>query len=171
MSTLFVIGGARSGKSGYALSRAEVSPGELVFIATAQALDAEMAERIRRHRIERGARWRTVEAPIDLPGAIIAEAGAERVLLIDCLTLWLSNLMLADADPEQATKRLLAAAGGAAGTIIMVSNEVGLGIVPDNPLGRRFRDAAGRLNQSVATLADEAVFLAAGLPLLLKGSN
>ncbi len=168
MSLLFVLGGARSGKSRYALSRAEALPGALVFVATAQILDSEMDSRIARHREERGPRWRTIEEPIDLARVVRTEAGADRVLLIDCLTLWASNLMLAERDIDAATGALVAALGEARGPVILVANEVGLGIVPDNALARRFRDVAGTVNQTVAACVDEAVFMAAGLPMRLK---
>lgn len=168
MSHLFVLGGARSGKSRYAQARAEALEGERVFIATAQAFDAEMEERIARHRADRGPRWRTVEAPLDLTAAIAAEAGPDRVVLVDCLTLWTSNLLLADRDIPAETDHLIAALAGARGTVILVANEVGLGIVPDNALARRFRDAAGWVNQAVAQAASEVQFVAAGLPLRMK---
>ena len=163
---VLLLGGARSGKSRIAQTRAEALPGELVYIATGAALDAEMAERIARHRADRGARWHTVEAPIDLPEAIRREAG--RVLLVDCLTLWLSNLMLGEHDIAAATDRLLTALTAATGTVLLVSNEVGLGIVPENALARRFRDEAGRLNQRVASVANEVLLVAAGLTLRMK---
>lgn len=166
--TLFLLGGARSGKSRLAQARAEALAGDLVFLATGQAFDAEMEDRIAGHRADRGPRWRTVEAPLDLPGAIRAEGRAGRVLLADCLTLWASNLLLADRDMEAATADLVAAIGAASGPLILVANEVGLGIVPDNALARRFRDAAGRINQAVAAVAGEVLFVAAGLPLRLK---
>lgn len=168
MSLLFVLGGARSGKSRYALSRAEALSGDLVFVATAQALDNEMDSRIARHREERGPRWRTIEEPFDLAAVVRSEAGRNRVLLIDCLTLWASNLMLADRDMDAATGALVAALSDAQGPVILVANEVGLGIVPDNALARRFRDVAGIVNQAVAACVDEAMFMAAGLPMRLK---
>jgi adenosylcobinamide kinase/adenosylcobinamide-phosphate guanylyltransferase len=168
MSLLFVLGGARSGKSRYALKRAEALPGELLFVATAQALDNEMDSRIARHREERGPRWRTIEEPVDLAAVVRAEVRGDRVLLIDCLTLWASNLMFADRDIDTATGALVAALGEAQGPVILVANEVGLGIVPDNALARRFRDVAGIVNQAVAAGVDEAVFMAAGLPMRLK---
>lgn len=168
MTSLLVLGGARSGKSRHAQSRAEMLGGDLVYIATGQALDAEMGERIARHRIDRGPRWHTVEEPLDLPGAIARHARPERVLLVDCLTLWLSNLMLAERDTDGATAQLTQVMADAPGTLILVANEVGLGIVPENALARRFRDAAGWLNQAIAARADEVLFVAAGLPLRLK---
>lgn len=169
--TLLVLGGARSGKSRYAQQRAEALPGALVYVATAQAFDDEMATRIAHHRADRGARWRTVEAPLALAEAIVAEARPDGVLLVDCLTLWASNLLLADQAADEgaeAAAALAAALAKAAGPVILVANEVGLGIVPDNALARRFRDIAGRINQAIAAAADEVQFIAAGLPLRLK---
>ena len=165
---LLVLGGARSGKSLYAERRARALDGAPVYIATGQAFDAEMAERIALHRAQRGPGWRTVEAPLDLVDAVQREARAGQVVLVDCLTLWISNLMLADRDPEAETGLLLDALGGVEGPVILVANEVGLGIVPDNALARRFRDAAGRINRRIAEIADEVQFIAAGLPLTLK---
>jgi adenosylcobinamide kinase/adenosylcobinamide-phosphate guanylyltransferase len=166
--SLLVLGGARSGKSRYAQQRAEALDGELVFIATAQALDAEMTDRITRHRLDRGARWHTVEAPIEIADAIAAESRADRVLLIDCLTLWASNLMFAERDIDCEVRKLTDAMARAPGPIILVANEVGLGIVPENKLARQFRDVAGSINQAVASAANEAIFVAAGLPMRLK---
>ena len=166
MAITLILGGARSGKTTHALAAAEASGRGLVMIATAEALDAEMEERIARHRAERGPRWRTIEAPLDLASAL-AQVSADETAVVDCLTLWVSNLMHADRDLEAETARLIAALPGR--DLVLVSNEVGLGIVPDNALARRFRDAAGRLNQQVAAAADRVVFVAAGLPLTLKG--
>jgi adenosylcobinamide kinase/adenosylcobinamide-phosphate guanylyltransferase len=168
MTSLFVLGGARSGKSRYAQLRAESLTGDLVYIATAQAFDAEMEERITRHRADRGPRWSTLDVPLDLPAAILANAAPGRVLLVDCLTLWTSNLMFAERDLDAETEALATAVTQAAGPVLLVANEVGLGIVPDNPLARRFRDAAGRINQAIAAAAEEVQFIAAGLPLRLK---
>jgi len=167
MATTLILGGARSGKTSLALKRAEAGPGRPVMIATAEALDDEMAERIARHRAERGPEWRTIEAPLKLTEALEGLA-ADEVAVVDCLTLWLSNLMHAERDLEAETARLIAALAGR--DAILVSNEVGLGIVPETPMGRRFRDAAGRMNQAVAAAADHVLFVAAGLPLVLKGS-
>jgi len=167
-SSLLVLGGARSGKSRYAQARAEALPGELVFVATAQAFDDEMRDRIARHRADRDGRWSTVEVPLDLAGCIAREAREERVLLVDCLTLWTSNILLAERDIAAETGQLEAAIAAASGTIILVANEVGLGIVPDNALARRFRDAAGSINQAVARACAGVVFIAAGLPMHLK---
>lgn len=166
--SLFVLGGARSGKSRYAQARAEALGGDPVFVATAEAFDDEMQGRIARHQADRDPRWRTVEAPRDLPAAIDALSAREAVVLVDCLTLWVSNLLLADADLARAASELCGAIARFEGHLILVSNEVGLGIVPDNALARQFRDAAGQLHQSVAAAASEVVLLAAGLPLTLK---
>lgn len=167
-STLFVLGGARSGKSRFAQARAEMLTGRHHFVATAEAFDDEMRDRIARHRADRDARWQTVEAPRDLPAVLGALSAADAVVLVDCLTLWLSNLLLTDADVDRAESELCSAINRFAGHIVLVSNEVGLGIVPANALARRFGDAAGRLNQAVAAVATEVVLLAAGLPLTLK---
>lgn len=167
---LFVLGGARSGKSRYAQARAEVLSENRVYIATAQAFDMEMEERIARHQADRGAGWQTVEAPLELPDAITAHSGPDRVVLVDCLTLWASNLLLAEEDAEAATSRLIDAITSARGPVILVANEVGWGIVPDNALARRFRDIAGRINQATAAAAHECVAVFAGLPLVLKHS-
>lgn len=163
-----ILGGARSGKSARALALADAPP--RVFVATAEALDAEMAERIRCHQVERGPGWGVVEAPLDLAEAIRGNAGEGVTLVVDCLTLWLSNLMHAGRDVEAETEALLAALDGAPGRMVLVSNEVGFGLAPANALGRAFRDAQGRLNQRVAAAADHVEFVAAGLPLFLKGA-
>lgn len=170
--TCLILGGARSGKTRRALDLAEAahqaSGAAPVYVATAEALDGEMSERIRNHQAERGGHWRTLETPLDLPGAISDAAAPDAILLVDCLTLWLNNLMFAERDPVLAAQELVAALRDAAGPILVVSNEVGLGIVPENALARRFRDEAGRLNQTVAAAADRVEFVAAGLPLALK---
>ena len=163
-----VLGGARSGKSRYAETLVREAGGG-VYLATAQALDAEMEARIARHRADRGQGWTTIEEPLDLAAALARGAQAGRPILVDCLTLWLSNLMGAERAIEGETARLLAALKGLSVPAVLVSNEVGLGIVPDNALARAFRDEAGRLNQAVAAITDRVVFLAAGLPLVLKG--
>jgi len=163
---LFVLGGARSGKSAFALREAESRSLPLVMIATAEALDEEMASRIQRHREERGSNWTTVEAPIDLESAL-SQVTPGSIVVIDCLTLWLSNLIHAGKDCIQATHQLINALKRH--EAILIANEVGLGIVPDNALSRLFRDEAGRMNQKVASAADTVVFVAAGLPLYLKG--
>jgi adenosylcobinamide kinase / adenosylcobinamide-phosphate guanylyltransferase len=165
---LLVLGGARSGKSRYAQARAEALDGALVYVATGQALDEEMADRIRRHRADRGERWRTIEAPLDLADAMAEASAPDRIVLVDCLTLWASNLLFSDRDPERAISALIEAVRAAPGDIILVANEVGLGIVPDNALARQFRDLAGRINQAIAECVSEVQFVAAGLPLRLK---
>ncbi len=166
-----VLGGARSGKSRYGEALVESQPGPCVYLATAEPRDAEMAARIRAHRARRGARWRTVEAPLDLIGELAGAARPDGAVLVDCLTLWLSNLMEAGRDVAAESEALAAALPDLAGPAVLVSNEVGLGIVPDNALARRFRDAAGALHQSIAALAESVVFVAAGLPLTLKGET
>ena len=160
-----MLGGARSGKSRYAEGLITRLPPPWLYIATAQAFDDEMQARIAEHRARRAPGWRTVEAPLALPDAL-RDAGTAPVL-VDCLTLWLSNLLLADADLSAAETALDAALGRAAPTVL-VSNEVGLGIVPDNALARRFRDHAGRLHQRLAARADRVVLTVAGLPLFMK---
>lgn len=171
--SLFVLGGARSGKSRHAQAAAETvgAHGQLVYIATAQAFDDEMGDRIARHRADRDTRWRTVEAPIALAEAIAMADGENMVLLVDCLTLWLSNLLLADLDITHQTEMLLAAISGLDGKIVFVSNEVGLGIVPDNALARRFRDAAGFLHQRIAAQVESVDMVAAGLVQRWKGPS
>lgn len=175
---LFVLGGARSGKSRYAQARAAEASGPgrpVAFLATAEGLDPEMRERIRRHRQDRPAGWLTLEAPRE-PARALAGLGPEPgAVLVDCLTLLISNLLVSGPDAERAEqavleeiRRLLAAARTAAVPVILVSNEVGQGVVPASPLGRAFRDIAGRAHQLVAAEADEVVFLTAGLPQRLK---
>ncbi len=163
----FVLGGASSGKSRYAERLVTGAPLPWIYVATAEAGDAEMAERIAAHRKRRPSPWSTVEAPLDLAEAITHHGGSG-VLLIDCLTLWLSNVLLAGRPVEGEIVRLVDALGAAPGPVVIVSNEVGLGIVPDNALARGFRDWQGRLNAEVAAIADHVVFLTAGLPHTLK---
>jgi adenosylcobinamide kinase / adenosylcobinamide-phosphate guanylyltransferase len=160
-----VLGGARSGKSAYAERLIAALPPPWLYCATAQALDDEMRERIVHHRQRRGEGWRIAEAPFDLAALIEAET---RPILVDCLTLWLTNLMLAGKDVDAGSARLIAAVRTSRAPVVFVSNEVGLGIVPDNALAREFRDRAGRLNQAVAAIANRVVFMAAGLPMVLK---
>ncbi len=169
MTATLVLGGARSGKSMFAQKAAEtaVGTGRATMIATGQAFDDEMAQRIARHQADRGESWITVEAPIDLPEAVSA-LPADAVAVVDCLTLWLSNLMLNDLDVEAAASALVEAVSACPARVWLVSNEVGLGLVPETPLGRRFRDEAGRLHQRLAQAADEVFFVAAGLPLRMK---
>ena len=162
-----MLGGARSGKSSYAersLTTADTAP--WIYIATAQALDDEMHDRIAEHRRRRGDGWRTVEAPIDLAGAL--RAHGETPVLVDCLTLWLTNMMLDDHDIAAATDALEEALADRIAPTVLVSNEVGLGIVPETKLGRLFRDEAGRLNQRIAARAGHVVLMVAGLPMTVK---
>lgn len=163
-----VLGGARSGKSALAERLARETGLRRTYVATAQAFDAEMARRIARHRLDRGEGWETVEAPLDLRGALAAANRPGSVVLVDCLTLWLSNVMLAEGDAEAETAALCAQISALPGPVALVSNEVGMGLVPDTPLGRAFRDAQGRLNQRMASVCDLVAFCAAGLPLWLK---
>ncbi|NQE61104.1 bifunctional adenosylcobinamide kinase/adenosylcobinamide-phosphate guanylyltransferase [Caulobacter sp. RHG1] len=169
MTATLVLGGARSGKSMFAQKAAEmaVGTGRATMIVTGQAFDDEMAQRIARHQADRGESWITVEAPVDLPQAVSA-LPADAVAVVDCLTLWLSNLMLNDLDVEAAASALVEAVSACPARVWLVSNEVGLGLVPETPLGRRFRDEAGRLHQRLAQAADEVFFVAAGLPLRMK---
>lgn len=163
-----VLGGARSGKSRYAEGLVSATPPPWTYIATAQAFDDEMELRLAHHRSRRDERWRTVEEPLEL-GPLIARHSSEGgAVLIDCLTLWLSNVLLNGRDTERASAELIDALARAEGQIVIVSNEVGFGIVPDNRLAREFRDAQGWLNQAVARVADQVVLIAAGLPLTLK---
>lgn len=164
-----VLGGARSGKSAFAERLVAASGLDRVYLATGRAGDGEMAKRIAAHWARRGAGWRTVEEPLDLVAALEAHVAASRAVLVDCLTLWVTNLMMAGADMEQAFAGLDAGLRGLAGPVVFVANEVGLGIVPDNAMAREFRDHAGRLNQMVAAAAGDVHFIAAGLPLKLKG--
>ncbi|XHM78855.1 bifunctional adenosylcobinamide kinase/adenosylcobinamide-phosphate guanylyltransferase [Mesorhizobium sp. ANAO-SY3R2] len=163
----FLLGGARSGKSAHAEQRITQFPAPWTYIATAQAYDEEMRERISIHQSRRGDGWRTLDAPLDLVAALDSVADGEPVL-IDCLTLWLTNHMLAEHDVEAESARLVDVLSRPRGPWFVVANEVGLGIVPDNALARRFRDAAGRLNQRVAAAADEVLFMVAGLPMKVK---
>jgi len=163
-----VLGGAASGKSRYAESLVERAASARVYLATAEARDAEMVERIRRHRARRGSTWRTVEAPLELVPALRGQAAPGAAVLVDCLTLWLSNLMGAGRDADKEADALVAALPELGGPVVFVSNEVGLGIVPDNALARRFRDTAGRLHAALAAAAEAVAFVAAGLPLHLK---
>lgn len=167
---ILVLGGVRSGKSFYAQNLVEASGRPRIFIATGEARDPEMAERIAHHQAGRGPDWQTVETPLALAEAI-RERGAHEAVLVDCLTLWLSNLMLAGIDPEPAIDELCATIAAAPCALALVSNEVGMGIVPEHPLGRQFRDWQGRLNQMAARACDAAVFMVAGCPLLLKPSQ
>jgi len=183
MIRTLIVGGARSGKSAYAEQLAAQSGKDVAYIATAQAGDPEMAARIAHHRQRRDSRWTTVEAPMALGDAIARCSAPEVVVLVDCLTVWLSNLLFSEPrdfpevghiEPppafEQQRARFLQSLEQAAGDVILVSNEVGLGIVPQGAVSRWFVDEAGRLNQAVAARCERAVFVAAGLPLVLKGA-
>ncbi len=168
LGTTLVLGGARSGKSAFA----ERLIGEMnlikVYLATATAGDDEMQARIAQHRKQRGEGWITVEEPLGLVDTLTRESTIGRVILVDCLTLWLSNLMMAERDPEVEAKRLVRFLDVSRYPIVFVSNEVGLGLVPETPVGRAFRDAQGRLNQTLAAAVNNVAFVAAGLPLWLK---
>lgn len=163
-----VLGGARSGKSRHAEALIEAAGGGW-YIATAQAFDDEMRERIAWHRTRRGPCWQTIEEPVDLPATLDRLACQKRPILVDCLTLWVSNLLCAGHALAPAQAGLLAALAGMSAPVIVVTNETGLGIVPDNALARRFRDACGLLNQAVAAKANRVLFLVAGLPMVVKG--
>ena len=167
MAIILITGGARSGKSTRAEARALAFPGRPVYVATAEALDAEMRERIARHRARRGSDWLERETPLELAAALV-ETDGHAARLVDCLTLWLSNLMHAERDWETEAVLLTETLGRQKSPVVLVTNEVGLGIVPDNALARRFRDAAGILNQMVARVADEVEFVVAGLPMRVK---
>ena len=162
-----VIGGARSGKSRHAETLVGQYASPHAYIATAQAFDDEMRARIDEHRARRSADWQTIDAPFELVSALNGVPDRQTVL-IDCLTLWLTNVMLAERDVDQESRELANVLAKPRGPWFVVSNEVGLGIVPDNPLGRRFRDAAGRLNQMVAERASSVIFMVAGLPMKVK---
>ncbi len=166
-SLTFLLGGARSGKSAHAENLVAAFPAPWTYIATAQADDDEMADRISLHRERRGDGWLTVEAPLDLADAL-RHVPEWQPVLVDCLTLWLSNHLLAGHDLQAVSGELEAALSSPRGPWFVVSNEVGLGIVPDNKLARQFRDVAGRLNQRIATRADQVLFMVAGLPLKVK---
>lgn len=163
-----IIGGARSGKSRYAETLVMRAPAPWLYVATAEARDAEMTERIALHRERRGEGWVTVDVPFDLAGRVEASPDDHGAVLIDCLTLWLTNVMLAGHDTAAARARLVATLPRARRPVVAVSNEVGLGIVPENALARAFRDEQGRLNAEIAAIADRVVLMAAGLPLTLK---
>jgi len=165
----FVIGGARSGKSSFALNRASELQGEKVYIATAQALDAEMSDRIAKHKEERNSDWDTIEEPLCIAETIKDISGRYEVIVIDCLTLWLSNLLLADKEIDREIDAFISSVFSLQSSrTFVVSNEVGMGIVPENELARRFRDLAGQLNQKMAAVADEVYLVAAGIPVRIK---
>jgi adenosylcobinamide kinase / adenosylcobinamide-phosphate guanylyltransferase len=167
----FVIGGCRSGKSRHALELADAVGGKKAFIATCIPQDAEMRHRVRCHQAERGVEWTAVEAPLDLPGVLTRSAREADVVLADCLTLWVSNLLMSDEADDvviDACDRLVQAMAAAPCPVIVVSNEVGTGIVPENRLARRYRDEVGRVNQQVAACADRVVWMVAGIPVTIK---
>lgn len=174
--TIFITGGARSGKSAFAEKLARDLGTSLCYLATAQRLDSEMNERVRRHQERRGTEWTTIEEPIHLSQALARCDGQYQAVLVDCLTLWLSNLLLkyeeAADNPEERiqedVQRLKSTLQGMVTPVILVSNEVGMGIVPENALARMFRDIAGSANQAVATLADEVHLVISGIPLKMK---
>ena len=175
---IFITGGCGSGKSAFAQRLAEKLAGPKVYLATAPCLDDEMARRIARHQADRAATgWRTVEETLDIAGAL-QRLDAGETVLVDCLTLWINNLLFEEAKTQikiteemiaGISREIVAAGKSRPGTTIFVANEVGLGIVPDNELARRFRDLAGRCNQTIAAAADTAVFMVSGLPMMLKG--
>ena len=167
--SLLVLGGARSGKSTYAEDRCAAELGQKVYLATAQAHDEEMQSRIELHQERRGDDWLLLEEPLQLIEALEGNAAPDKTILVDCITLWISNLMMSDGDIAGEVERLSDILPTLAGNVALVTNEVGLGIVPDNALARAFRDEAGLANQILADTCDEVVFMAAGLPLWLKG--
>jgi adenosylcobinamide kinase/adenosylcobinamide-phosphate guanylyltransferase len=171
LTTTLVLGGARSGKSAFAEQLVRNSALKRIYLATATPGDDEMQARISHHRSRRGDGWRTIEEPLELTPTLTRECAEDSAVLVDCLTLWLSNIMHAGRDVETETRHLTEWLTHAPCPIVLVSNEIGLGLVPETPLGRRFRDAQGRLNQAVAAAVPHVVFVAAGLPLRLKGPS
>lgn len=166
---VLVLGGARSGKSAFAEGLVDASGLSKVYVATGQAFDREMSDRIDIHKARRGAEWNNVEDPFDLAGVLEKVSASDKSVLVDCLTLWVTNLMLEDKDVLAESSLLIEMLPRLSGQIILVSSEVGMGIVPDNYMARAFRDHAGRLHQMIAAIADEVYFVAAGLPLKMKG--
>ena len=167
-SIIFIIGGSRSGKSSFALERASQEEGRKAFIATAQAFDQEMTERIARHREERSDDWMTFEEPLGLTQLISDITDKYDVILLDCLTLWLSNLMINNCEVKAYMESFISSAAACPSNLFIVSNEVGMGIVPDNVLARQFRDFAGTLNRKMAEIADEVYMVTAGIPVKIK---
>ncbi len=166
---ILVLGGARSGKSAFAEQLVNDSGLDKIYLASGQVFDGEMEQRVAQHKARRGADWHLLEEPIQIAEAIADNATAQRAVLVDCLTLWLTNLMMADKDNGAHSEHLAQTLKTVSGTVVLVSNEVGQGIVPDNKMARDFRDYAGLLHQKIAALADEVYFVTAGLPLKLKG--
>ncbi len=167
---LFVIGGCRSGKSRHALELAEkISEKHRVFIATCVPDDDEMKDRVRRHQMDRGSAWKTVDAPVELPDAVIHNSQYAHVILVDCLTLWMANLLMQSENMENRVEEFTVALNRAQCPVIIVSNEVGTGIVPENALARRYRDAVGFANQKVAAFVDKVIWMVAGIPVIIKG--
>ena len=167
-----ILGGARSGKSSYALKEASAIPGKKAFIATAEALDDEMRDRIEKHRKERGNDWYTFEEPVDIASLIERIKNEYDVVIVDCLTLWVSNIMLRGLPFTESADNLAEAVSDyTTGTLYIVSNEVGLGLVPESPIGRQYRDNIGYLNARMAGIATEVYFMAAGIPLKIKEKN
>ncbi len=164
----FVLGGASSGKSAFAEGLVVATGAPRVYVATSQIYDDEMAAKVRDHVAARGNDWHTIEEPLDMAKAL-SQVGEDQVVLLDCASMWLTNHMMAENDLVQETEALIAALVACKGPVVVVSNEVGMGIVPDNALARRFRIAQGKLNQQLAEAADLAVFVIAGLPQVLKG--
>ncbi len=163
-----VLGGARSGKSSYAEADVLARGLNCLYLATSEAFDGEMEERIARHRERRGSEWTTIEEPLALAEVLAAESDPKRAILVDCLTLWLANLLGAEREIAAEFEKLEGVLSNVGGPVVLVSNEVGQGIVPDNALARRFRDEAGRLHQQIAAVAGRVVFVTAGLPQTLK---
>ena len=170
---ILITGGARSGKSQYAEQRVRAMGGRSVYVATAEANDEEMAQRIAEHRKRRGQQWRTIEEPLELTQALLAERGKTDCALVDCLTLWLSNLLLRHNDKYASEKvdELIEKLTQLNFHLVLVTNEVGWGIVPDNPLARKFRDLAGWTNQRMAQAANEVVLMVAGIPMIAKSRS
>ena len=173
--TIFVIGGCRSGKSSYSLDLAQQVPGgRKTFIATCVPLDDEMKQRVQRHREERDEGWNTIETSVELSETIIENSSKTDVILIDCLTLWVSNLLMETEDQDKIfkdVKKLTSALKDAKCQVILVSNEVGTGIVPENRLARLYRDIAGHVNQKIAACSDRVIWMAAGIPVQIKGNK
>ena len=169
---VLVLGGARSGKSGYALEQASGAQGRKAFIATAEALDDEIRLRIENHKQERGKEWDTFEEPLHIASVIESIKGKYDVALVDCLTLWVSNIMHAGLSLDEEINKLVSSISVSPPALLyIISNEVGLGLVPDSPLGRLYRDHLGRLNQKIARLATDVVFMVAGIPAKIKGET